>query len=323
MKFNIRTINIPDDYGQISNLLNSVLSEETSAEKLKDEDSKIPPKGMLTKDDQGLLTGFDRLRIVAIDEEGRILGYGISWRAPWTAAGELNHTLIVKPEFRNHGIGIELYNRLEYWAIQNGASKLNYEVRDNEEKSIMFAKKNGYEIERHSFESVLDLASFDHALLQRVNDHYSIVHFSEIQDSNKEEKLYELYKETSFDIPGFDGDFFDLEEWKKWTIDLPGSSPEYILIAIYQDQYIGVAHLLYHVSTQSMYHEYTGVKKQFRGQGIGLSLKLKSIELALALKIRYMRTNNDSLNTSMLRINRDRLKYIAVPGKFKMIKSLK
>ncbi|GIP31800.1 GNAT family N-acetyltransferase [Paenibacillus sp. J2TS4] len=322
MKYTVRTIQIPGDYEQVARIMNHVLSEEINAEILADEDAKIPSKGVLKRNENGLLTGFDRFRLVAVDEQEHILGYGISWRAPWTADGELNHTLVVGPQYRNQGIGNELYKNLEEWAVANGANKLNYEVRDNELSSIEFAKKNGYTIERHSFESILDLSSFDRSLLEQINKQLLILPLSEITDTDKEERLYELYRETSIDIPGFNGDFFEFNEWRKWTLELPGSSPEYVLVAMDQSQYIGVAHILYQASTQSMYHEYTGVNKAYRGQGIGLTLKLKSIELAMKLNIKYMRTNNDSFNTPMLKINRDQLKFKAVPGNYKMVKNL-
>lgn len=103
MSFSIRKMLIPHDYKQVAELLNIVLSEETSAEELAEEDSKIPATGHLSKDEHGFLTGYDRYRIVAVDEVGQVLGYGISWRAPWTAAGELNHVLIVHPDERGRG----------------------------------------------------------------------------------------------------------------------------------------------------------------------------------------------------------------------------
>lgn len=322
MKFSIREIQIPNDYAQIANLLNWVLSEKTNADLLAEEDAKIPAKGMLHKTENGLLGGFDRYRIVAVDEESRIIGYGLSWRAPWTAEGELNHVLVVEPSCRNQGIGHQLYITLEKWAQAHGASRLNYEISDDEESSIAFARKHGYQVERHTFESVLDLASFDKSLLNSISAPLAIVPLSDINEPDKEEKLYELYRETSFDIPGFAGDYFDFTEWRKWTLDLPGSKPEYILIALNQNKYVGVAHLLFHETTQSMYHEYTGVRKAYRGQGLGLALKLSCIELALKFNAVYMRTNNDSLNAPMLKINRDLLGFSAVPGDYKMVKIL-
>ncbi|WMT43011.1 GNAT family N-acetyltransferase [Paenibacillus sp. D2_2] len=310
----------PDDYSEVANLLNYILSEEIHADNLAIEDSKIPAVGSLGKNESGLLTGYDRMRIVAVDEKGVIVGYGISWRAPWTAAGELNHALIVNPHYRNQGIGAALYKKLEQWAYDIGASKLNYEVHDDQDSSLAFAREHGYEQERHNFESVLELNSFDGRMSEYINLSYPILPLTEIDDPDREHRLYELYKETAQDIPGFSGDYFDFHEWRKWTLELPESKLENVLVALDGNKFIGVTHLLHFETTQSMYNEYTGVRRDYRGQKIGLSLKLKAIELAVSKKIEYMRTNNDSLNIPMLTINRDRLQFVAVPGRYKMVK---
>ncbi|WP_195575241.1 GNAT family N-acetyltransferase [Paenibacillus sp. 1001270B_150601_E10] len=318
----VRKIQLPDDYASIVQLLNDILSEPTTIENLTEEDRKIPSVGSLYRNEDGLLSGHDRERLVIVDSKQQVRGYGISWRAPWTAAGELNQTLVIDPAYRKTGLGTELYATLEEWAVQNAASKLNIVVQDDDVNSIAFATKMGYEMERHTFESVLNLANFNREACPSASCPYDIIALSDLTEPDREEKLYELYRETNVDVPGASGDFFDLHEWKKWTLELPGSKPEYVLIARDGDKMIGVAHLLYHEATQSMYHEYTGVKKEYRGQGIGLALKLRTIELALHHQITYLRTHNDSLNKPMLRINRDHLGFEAVPGHYKMVKRL-
>lgn len=322
MSYFVRNVQLPQDYDSIANLLNTILSEDTNSEELAAEDAKIPTTGSLYLNADGQLSGFDRHRIVAVNAQGKAAGYGISWRAPWTAAGELNQTLAADPAYRGHGIGSMLYEQLEAWAVQNGASRLNIEVRDDDKHSIRFAERWGYQVERHTFESVLDLNLFDTSRLSWMDREVHIVPLSELDVAVWEEKLYELYKETSYDIPGFSGDFFNFDDWKKWTLQLPGSKPEHMLLACDEDQLMGMAHLLYYESTNSMYHEYTGVKKEYRCKGIGKTLKLRTIELAIQQGISYMRTHNDSLNRPMLKINRDELGFKAVPGNYKMIKKL-
>src|SRR5690606_1483896 len=116
MSYENRRIRLPDDYTLFAALLNHLLSELMKVDYLENEDSIIYYQGKLTKDELGRLTGFDRYRVVAVNEEGDLLGYAISWRAPWTAPGELNHMLIVDPRMRNQGIGSKLYEAIEHWA---------------------------------------------------------------------------------------------------------------------------------------------------------------------------------------------------------------
>lgn len=161
MSYFVRNVQLPQDYDSIANLLNIILSEDTNSEELAAEDAKIPTTGSLYLNEDGQLSGFDRHRIVAVSAQGKAAGYGISWRAPWTAAGELNQTLAVDPAYRGHGIGSMLYEQLEAWAVQNGASRLNIEVYDDDKHNIRFAERWGYQVERHTFESVLDLNLFE------------------------------------------------------------------------------------------------------------------------------------------------------------------
>lgn len=323
----IRKVRLPDDYPYIAALLNHILSEPTTAQNLEDDDSKIPAEGSLHMDESGLLGGFDRNRLVAVNEEDMPIAYGISWRAPWTAGGELNHTLVVDPQHRNQGIGRELYTQLEKWARDIGASRLNYEVRDEDVNAIQFARMESFETERHSFESILELASFDidqhlSAISNVQQAGIAIQSLAELTEADSEQKLYECYKETTADIPGFRGHYFDFHEWRKWTLELPGSKPEYVLIALDGARFVGVCHLLFNVATSSMYHEFTGVSRSHRGQGIAMALKVQSILVARAQDAKYMRTNNDSTNMPMLNINRDKLGFEAVPGNYLMVKRL-
>ncbi|SDW35986.1 Predicted acetyltransferase [Paenibacillus sp. PDC88] len=318
----IRKIRTPDDFASIAEILGYVFAEPTTAENLADEDAKIPDTGSLWINEDGQLAGFDRCRLVAVNDKGEVVGYGISWRAPWTEAGELNHLLAVHPDYRKQGIGRALYTELENWAVLNGASKLNYEVNDNDASSIAFAEHRRFDQERHQFESVLELSKDSLKSLPSPPTSITIKPLSEMEELEAERKLYELYKVTSRDIPGISGNYFDFKEWKKWTLELPGSRPEYVLIALDGDRYVGVAQLLHQTSTESMYHEYTGVDKAYRGRGIGLALKVSAVQLAEQLKIKYLRTNNDSLNLPMLHINRDLLGYKPVPGRYKMVKVL-
>jgi GNAT superfamily N-acetyltransferase len=152
---------------------------------------------------------------------------------------------------------------------------------------------------------------------------FAIKTLAELPVQESLQKLYELYKATTRDIPGINGDYFDFTEWRKWTLDLPGSKPEYVFLALDGDRFAGVVHVLHQEATGSMYHEYTGVARDYRGKGIGMALKVKAIAKACSLNMTYMRTNNDSHNLPMLAINRDCLGFQATPGKYKMVKKIR
>lgn len=326
MKFIIRKMREPDDYAAVASLLNTVWPEPVTAELLKEEEDQIPP-GKLDYNEKGELTGWDRPKWVAEDESGQVVAYAIAWRAPWTEPGELFLTLVVHPESRGNGVGKAMYDTLHQWAAEVRASRLTVILRDADALSAAFAERRGYIQERHIFESVLDLASFDNDnLFVSVEEaERSGIQFITLADEpgeDGERKLYELYKVTQPDIPGFSGDVPWFEEWKKWSIEQSSVRPEWIHIAKDGDRYIGVVTLQQNEQTQAMYHEYTGVLPEYRGRRIALALKLLGIQTARACGVPYLRTHNDSMNVPMLRINRDLIGFRAEPGNYQMVLKL-
>ncbi|WP_276353664.1 GNAT family N-acetyltransferase [Cohnella caldifontis] len=116
--FEIRRLRDPDDYEAAANLLNFVGSEPTTGERLKEVEDQIPP-GRLHYDEEGRLMGWDRPKWVAEDEKGQVVGYAIAWRAPWTAPGELVHTVVIHPDRRGDGIGGALYGAVYQWLSED------------------------------------------------------------------------------------------------------------------------------------------------------------------------------------------------------------
>lgn len=322
----IRQMRKPDDYNAAAELLNFIASEPTTGKLLEEEDAKIPP-GQLDYNEEGKLTGWDHPKWVAEDEQGQVIAYAHAWRAPWTEPGDLTLNLVVHPEKRGTGVGRAIYNEVRRWSAEVKTSRLITFMKDNDAASLAFAERRGYIQERHLFESVLDLAAFEGGnLLDAIpaarRTGVEFVTLADEPGEANERKLHELYQATHLDIPGFSGSFPWFEEWKKWSIDQPGVRPEWIHIAKDGNRYVGVVTLQQNEQTQSMYHEFTGVLREYRGRHIALALKLLAIQTALSCRVPYLRTHNDSMNGPMLRINRDLLGFRAEPGSYKMVLEL-
>jgi GNAT superfamily N-acetyltransferase len=57
-------------------------------------------------------------------------------------------------------------------------------------------------------------------------------------------------------------------------------------------------------NTGGIYNSFTGVFREYRGQGIAMALKVVALDWAKQQKVPYARTNNHSANQPMLAVNR-------------------
>lgn len=325
--FTLRPLRLPEDYAPLAELLNGHWSEPTSAERLEEDDGKLYETGHTWKDGNGLLGGYDRTRRVAVTNTGEIVGYVWSWRAPWTEPGYLCNTLVVKPAYREQGVGEALLRHAYGWAEELGASSLISEVWDDHPEALHFAVRRGFIVERHAYQSMLQLEQVDsrtleldpQALLSR-----SGLRLLTLADEPGEEskfKLYELAAATMKDIPSFLGDVPDYDQWKKWYLEVDGYRPELVFIAAAGDRFVGMTNVLHIEATGGMYHEYTGVDRAFRGKKVAFALKLEAIRAGRRIGADYIRTDNDSMNDPILAINR-KLGYEPLRGMYRIVSSM-
>ncbi|MBB6672041.1 GNAT family N-acetyltransferase [Cohnella nanjingensis] len=329
MRIRLRPLRLPDDYAGMAALLNTYWSEPTTARRLEEDDAKLYEVGHTYLDENGLLGGYDRTRQVAVTEADEIVGYVWSWRAPWTEPGYLNNTLVVAEAYRGQGVGSELLRHVLGWGGGLGATTLITEVWDDQPASLRFAQRRGFVIERHGYQSVLQMdrtdlkaLNADETLRRLEREGLRFTTLAEEPGEESERKLYALYKETLVDIPGYIGEVPEIGEWRKWYLQADGYAPDQVLIAADGDRYAGVTNVLHHAATNGMYHEYTGVGRAYRGRGVALGLKLLAVRLAARRGAAYIRTDNDSTNEPILKINR-RLGYEPLRGSYRIVAKLK
>lgn len=326
MTFTIRNAEFPKDFERMAYLFNLIETEEETAESVEKDYAKIPLENNLTLNEQGLATGYGRIKLVAENQDGLVIGFAQSWRAPWGLPGEFVFNLIVDTEYRNKGLGTALFERLKTWTEGVGGKTWTTEVRDFDEASLRFAKNRGFEFDRHVFESVLEVDGLQvEKMRKELGDRKpGGIRFSTLADMpgpESEQKMYELCKRTFRDIPGVrETEYLDFKEWSKWFLEPEGSTPDLVLVALDGDRWVGLTRMKYHKISNSLYNGYTAVNADYRGRGIALELKLRCIELAQRKNVSYIRTHNDSLNGPMLKVNRDKLGYQPVPGYYKLIR---
>ncbi|MFD2444906.1 GNAT family N-acetyltransferase [Bacillus sp. CGMCC 1.16607] len=322
----LREIQIPEDYEKLAELFNLIEPGSATAQSLEDEDQHIPAKSYLSKNEEGLLIGFGRTRVIAESSNGQIIGYGSSWRAPWVEPGQLASIFCVHPGFRKQGVGELILTHLEKWAIGHQESVLLSEIKDWIDDSLSFVQKRGFALDAHIFELVLDLKKFDLNSLSKTLDNLieSDIQFLTLADVPKEEseqKLYQLCVETSKDNPGQVGNLPPFSQWRMEFLPEDCSRDEWVFLAMDGKSIIGVTTLFQTEKTGVLYTNYMGVSRKYRGRGIARALKLLSIHAAMKSGAHTMTTDSEENNAPMQFINRS-LGYVQGLGHYRILKQI-
>jgi GNAT superfamily N-acetyltransferase len=312
MTITLRPIQLEADAAQIVRLLNTVNSEPTTAEHYIEQESEIP-------------AGTIYQQIGAVDPDDTMVGFYDIWHLPWMPEGEFGLKLLVDPARRGSGIGSRLYDSALAFGQAHGAAKLRSNVRENAPDGRRFAEQRGFQLDRHVFESTIQLADFDlrpfsPAIAAAEATGIRFLTLADAGDTPEaRRKVYDLNRRVAADIPGDDGTFFPFEEFEKMICGAFWYRPEGIFLAADGDAWVGLAMVGTFPETNSMYNMITGVEATYRGRGIAQALKVLSIRYAQQAGAAYIRTNNDSQNAPMLAINR-KLGYQPQPGLYGMIR---
>lgn len=323
----LRDLRLPEDYTQMAELFNLIEPGSTTVESLMGEDAHVPATNHLSYDDNRLLVGFGRTRVVAETEDEKMIGFGACFRAPWTEPGTVGSTFCVHPNFRSQGVGEMLLYHIEEWAKTNQASVLTSIVMDWIHGSLAFVQKRGFMLDAHVFELELNTAQFDASKYEElVNQCRStgikFTTLADIQDEEAEKKLYELYVETSKDNPGQYGNVSPFEEWKKAFFQADLYRAEWIIIASRGNDFAGFTQLLKTDEDGVVYTNYTGVKNDYRHRGIAKSLKVIAINAAKAEGVQTITTDSEENNAPMQHINQS-FGFVPGNGHYRIVKQLK
>lgn len=323
----LREIRIPEDYEQIANLFNLIEPGSTTAESLEEEDQQMPTTSNLKLNENGLLVGFGRTRVIAESEDGLIIGYGASYRAPWVEPGQLASIFCVHPDFRGQGVGSMLLSHIENWANEQEASVLLTIVMDWIDASLPFVQKRGFSLDAHVFDLELDLNQFDSTKLtgfakQVTNSGIQFMTLADLPEEESLHNLYDLCVETSKDNPGQYDSLPPYDQWRKEFLPEDSSRNDWVFIAVDGKRFVGVTQLFKTEDDGVVYTNYTGVQKEYRGRGIAKALKLKSIDTAIQAGAKTMTTDSEESNSPMQHINRS-LGYIPGNGHYRILKHLK
>lgn len=311
MTFALRPCTLPVDYAHIAAILNAVRVVPVTVAELQEQDSWMPESSICH-------------RLMAEDAAGSVVGFAQADRYPNTMDGKLYVTVATLPSVRGQGIGSALLERVERFTAEHGATRLVGDVEESDADSLAYMERRGYVVERHAYDSTLDLATFDIAPFAGAVGAVEAkgIRFFTLADEpgdETERALYELYGRTMVDIPGYEAKaFMTYETWHRFVVAAEGARPQWVFIAADRGRLVGVTTAV--LSQEHIYTNHTLVEREYRGRGIALALKVLAVQAALRHGAPYMRTGNDSLNGPMLAVNR-KLGYKPLAGAYTVAKN--
>lgn len=266
-------------------------------------------------------------RVVALDPQQQVHGYATATRSPAAPQGQFNVWVAVDPAYTRRGIGSSLYSELWSFLTTQQVTVLLSDVSDACPACLAFAQQRGFRVERHLFESTLELAHFNMSAYDGVLDAVAaqgirFQTFAELSPSaENQHKLYELDRRIEQDIPGMDWFPETFETFRQRFFDDPCCEPQGKIVALDGEQWVGLAIVRLIPASNAAYNLMTGIERGYRGRKIALALKLLAIQYAQRRAVAYIRTNNDSENTPILALNR-KLGYRPRPGKYLLRKDI-
>ena len=313
MSFELRPLDVGRDLPRLAELLTMDSPEVVTVEQVQEWFRQESPERV-------------GRRIVAVDEDGRVAGFGYALRDPWDPPGDFWVRVVVDPGAQNQGVGSLLYDDAARFARERGATRLSSQVRDNAPAALRFAERRGFAIAHHIFESTLDLTTFDEAPFAGALAAAEAAgfHFFSLADldasEEAERRLYEVNRATAADVPGTEEEFAPFEQFRRFVFEASWYRPDGQIVAAHGDTWVGLAAVGIFPQNNSAYNMHTGVLRAYRGHGLAHALKLLSIRCARRHGAAYIRTNNDSQNAPMLAVNR-KFGYRPQPGFYRLVQS--
>jgi GNAT superfamily N-acetyltransferase len=303
----------PHDYPALARIANAAFPEYPStAEETEFDDAHRDPKC--------------RHQRWVIEQDGHMVAFGgYSQRANAYHPRRFNVDVTVHPGWQGKGLGKALYEQVIAELTPFDPLSVRAHTREDMTRSVRFLHDRGFTEDMRSFESRLDVAAFDPSPYADVE--LPGIEFQTLRElehiPGHWEKHYALSRELNADVPSpepYTPVAKDL--WLQRLEENPGLLRDGYFFAVHHGEYVGLTMLRSTQGNSDLYTGLTGVKRDFRRQGIALALKLKAIAWAKAQGHPLIKTWNESNNRGMLGIN-ERLGFVRQPAWLDMVKKLK
>lgn len=256
---------------------------------------------------------YYRRRLVAETAEGLVVGYGqISHMQHQFHPDKYWLDLQTHPDWQRRGVGAALFERLTGELAGRGAVQARAEAKESMGHSVAFLERRGFVEAQKSWESRLDLATFDFGRFAGAEERVarqgimiSTLAAERGRDSEALRKAYELDTVCSRDEPALDPITpISFETWRSNEIETPTALPDAYFLAMEGDRYVGMSSMYFgEEEPEVLWQGFTAVRPERRGKGVAMALKLRTVRYGRERGMREIRTWNNTRNRPMLRIN--------------------
>lgn len=234
---------------------------------------------------------------------------------PWRPG--FGGTLVaVLTEHRRQGLGTALYERISAWLAEHDIHQMDATVAEDDEESIAFAVKRGFEEVERNGRMILELAAVEPEP-PVIPEGVEIVTWD--QRPELERGIYEVACEAYPDIPG-DRDMVvePFEDWLEHEMKGSGDRADATFLAVAGDEVVGYSKFsLTAAQPTTAHHDLTAVKRAWRQRGLAGALKRTQIAWAKEHGYERLVTQNEMRNEPIRRLNQ-RLGYREAPGRIVM-----
>jgi mycothiol synthase len=257
-------------------------------------------KSFIKPDDLHLLASLD----------GELAGSGLLNRSD---IGGSHIAPRVLPDKRGRGVGTALLTELAERAVERGYTRAGCHVAGDDERSIAFARRFGFEVSRRDVKQVLSLAGD----VRTPRDVDSVTFVTIASRPELLEAAYPVARQGHEDMP-IEGIDIPLENWLVEEATLPAGS----FVALAGDEIVGYAGLMrWPDEPAKAEHGLTVVRRDWRGRGVAAALKERQIAWAHGNGISELVTWTQTGNENMQAVN-TRLGYATTEIDFSFSRSL-
>jgi GNAT superfamily N-acetyltransferase len=269
-------------------------------------------------------------RHVAVESATQsILGYAEYSHMPnWYHPQKFWIWIVVAPEAQHQGIGTRLYERILQRLQAHRAISIKTQTREDISATIRFLQKRGFVEDMRAWESRLNVKDFSWEKFRtdwEAAKQLTITTLAEERTKNSDwlQQAYELHTSLMADVPSNDTyTQAPLEHFVRHQIENPDALLDGYFIAMDAQRWIGESFLRKNPDQpQDLYQGLTGVRREYRRQGVAMALKLKTIEYAQEHGYEIIKTWNATVNEGMLGINA-KLGFVRQPAWITFVKQL-